>query len=84
MGKRGGVLRPDEGGVEMVSSITLNEIATILRRPYEVEVCIKEGDKSVCKETEQNTLDELQKLVANDGLLIWRFPESGGMVVRLN
>ena len=63
---------------------TLNELASILRRDDDIEVCIKEGDKSVSQETEQNTLDELQNLVANDGLLIWRFPESGGMVVRLN
>jgi transposase len=68
---------------QVVDLRTLNEIATILRRQPEVEVCIKEGDTSVSQETEQNTLDELQKLVANDGLLIWQFPESGGMVVRL-
>jgi len=33
---------------------TLNEIAAILRRQDVVEACIKEGEKSVSQETEQN------------------------------
>ena len=72
---------PDE--LATAAKWALAEIAAILRRQDGVEVCIKEKDKSASQETEQNTLDELQKLVAKDGLLIWRFPESGGMIVRL-
>jgi len=42
-------------------SVTRNQIAAILRSRDQVEVFIKEGDKSVSQETEQNTLDELRQ-----------------------
>lgn len=68
----------------MVSRSNVAGVAGLLKNNPEISVVIKPGDKSVNQLTERKMLEELQNLLENDGLLIWNFPKSGGMVVELD
>ena len=68
----------------MIPPRGIREIASHLKNNPEMSIVIKPGDKSVNQLTERKMLEELQKLLKNEGLLIWNFPKSGGMVVELD
>ena len=68
----------------MIPPRGIREIASFLKNNPEMAVVIKPGDKSVNQLTERKMLEELQNLLENDGLLIWSFTKSGGMVVELD
>ena len=68
----------------MASRSNIAEVAGLLKNSPDISVVIKPGDKSVNRWTEKKVLEELQKLLEKEGLLIWNFPKSGGMVVELD
>lgn len=64
--------------------LAIRKIAELLKNNPELGVVIKPGDKSVNQHTERNLLENLQELLVNEGLIIWMFPQSGGMIVELD